>query len=100
MERTVGFIKNENVRSSEEDRDGLSLVGALGDLDDLGVSSGDFVNESSSSEFILSELVNVSDGSSVNSSANEINILSVDVLNNHNSLLGEEMEGQVGDGFS
>jgi len=100
MERSVGLVENESVRSSEEDGDSLTLVGAFGHLDDLSVSGGALFNESGSSELILSELVNVSNGGSVNSSADEIDVVSVDVLDDHNALLGKEMEGQIGNGVS
>lgn len=39
-------------------------------------------------------------GGGVNSSGNEIDFVSVDILDNHNSLFGQEMESQITDGFS
>ena len=100
MERSVGLIEDESVRSSEEDRDGLTLVRALSHLDNLSVSGGSLFNESGVSELFLSELINVSNGGGVNGSGDEINIVSVDILDDHNSLFGEEMEGQIGNGVS
>lgn len=40
------------------------------------------------------------DWDSVDGLADEAHILSIDILNNHNSLLGEEMEGKVVDSIS
>ena len=101
MEGAVCLVEHELVRASEQDGDGLALVGALSDLDDFSAAaSADFFNETGRAELLGLELVNVGHGCGTKSLADEINIIAVDVLDDHDLLLGEEMEGQVTDGFS
>ena len=42
----------------------------------------------------------MSNGSCLNSARNEINLVTVNVLDNHNLLLGQEMESQIADSFA
>lgn len=100
MEGSVGLIEDELVGSSEENRDGLSSVGASSDFNDLGTTLGDFVDEVGVTELLLGKLVDVGDGSGVDGSRDEVYLVAVDVLNDHHVLLGQEMEGEVGDSLS
>jgi len=102
MEGSVSFVEDETVGTSQKEGDSLSLVGASSDLNDLGLTTtgGNFVDEVGSSELLGLELVNVSNGGGVDSSGDEINLVSVNILDNHDVLLGEEMEGKVGDGLA
>ena len=96
MEGSLGLLEHKLVGSSNEDRDSLVLNWASSDLDDLLVrSSGSLLNKRSRSEFILGELIDMWNWDGVDSLANEVHIFSVDVLDDHNTLLGEEMESQV-----
>jgi len=101
VERSFSLLEHKLVGTSYEDRDSLVLGGATSDLDDLLVgSSTDLLNKFGSSELILGELINMGDGDSVDSLADEVNIVTLDVLDDHNALLGEEMEGKFVDGVS
>jgi len=51
-------------------------------------------------ELLSSELVNVSDGSGINSTGDEINLISLNVFDHHNVLLCEEMKGEVTDSLT
>ena len=59
-----------------------------------------FLDKISSSELFFGKLVDVGNRGSSDSSRDEINLLSVDVLDDHDVFLGEEMESEVGDGLS
>lgn len=101
MEGPICLIEHQLVATSEEDGDGLALVGASGHLDNLGSTAGTALfNEVGLSEFLGLELVNMSDWGSTDSFRDEVNVITVDVLNNHDLFLGKEMECQVTDGFS
>lgn len=62
MQRAVSLVQNELIRTSQEDGDGLSLVGAAGDLDELALAGGKFFDEISRAELVWGELVDVGDG--------------------------------------
>ena len=101
MEGSISLIEHQLVATSEEDGDGLALVGASSHLDNLGcTASTALFNKVGLSEFLGLELVNMSDWGSTDSFRDEVNVITVDVLNNHDLFLGEEMECQVADGFS
>ena len=101
MEGTVSLIKHELVGASEQNGDSLTLVGAASDLDNfLGTTSADFLDQIGSSELLLGELINVSNGNGVDSSANEINFFSVNIFDDHNTLFGQEMKSKVAHSFS
>jgi len=101
MEGTVGLFEHESVGATEEDGNSLTLVGAFENLDNFVASSGTFFNnEASSAELLLCELVNMGDGCGVDGAGNEINLVAVNVLDNHNLLFGEEMESKVGNGLA
>ena len=101
MEGAVGFVEDELVRASKKNGDGLALVRALSDLDNLGgTTCADLFDEASGTELLSLELVDMGDGSGTNSLADEINLVTINILDDHDLLLGEEVEGQVADGLS
>lgn len=101
MEGTVCFVEDELVRASKKDGDGLALVGALGNLNNFGSATGaDLLNEAGGSELLGLELVDVSDGRGTDSLGDKFNIITVNILNDHDLLLGEEMKGEIADSLS
>jgi len=101
MEGTVCFVEDELVRASKKDGDGLALVGALGNLNNFGSATGaDLLNEAGGSELLGLELVDVSDGRGTDSLGDKFNIITVNILNDHDLLLGEEMESEIADSLS
>lgn len=101
MEGSVGLLKHECVRATKQNGDGFSLVGAAGDLDDLGrTTSGLLNNEVGVTEHVRLQVINVSNWGAVDGSADKINLASVDVLDNHNLHLGEEVESELGNGLT
>lgn len=51
-------------------------------------------------ELFNGELVNVGNGGGVEGPGDEVDLVALDVLNNHHVLLGKEMEGQITDSLS
>lgn len=101
MERSLSLVKNQLVGSSQQDGNSSILGWASSDLYDLsGSSSVDLADEVSSSKLLLGEVVDVSDWGTLDSLGDEVNVVSLNILDNHNLLLGQEMEGQVVDGVS
>ena len=100
METSVSLVKDELVRASQQDGDGLALVGALGDLDDFSTAAGaDLLYKAGAAELLWLELVDVGDGHGTDSLGDEVHIVTLDVLDHHDFLLGEEMQCQVTDGL-
>lgn len=96
MEGTVGLVENELVGTTKKYRDGLAFIGAASDFNDLvGSTSADFFNKVGFAQLISFELVNVSNWSCTDGSTDEINVASVDVSDDHDLLLGQEVEGKV-----
>ena len=94
MERSLGLLKHKLVRSSNENRNSLVLRWASSDLDNLLVRSGtDLLNNGGSSKLLRSELIDMRNWDSVDSLADEWDIFSLDILNDHDVLLGKEMKG-------
>ena len=101
MEGALSLIDDELVGASQEDRDGLTLVGASSNLDNfLGASSADFLTDVGASKLFLGKLVWVGNWGGIDGFADEVNLVTVDILDNHDLFLGQEMESQVGDGFA
>mmetsp|Transcript_2008 Transcript_2008/g.2991 ORF Transcript_2008/g.2991 Transcript_2008/m.2991 type:complete len:236 (+) Transcript_2008:430-1137(+) len=101
MEGSLGLLEHKLVGASHEDGDSLVLRGAAGDLDDSLVgASGDFFDEVSGSKLLGGELINMRDGDSVDGLADEVDVVALNVLDDHDVLLGEEMEGEVVDGIT
>ena len=101
MERAVSLIENKLVGATKQDGDSLALVRAACNFDDFrGATSAAFFNKAGSSELFSLELIDVGDGGGADGLANELNVATIDVLDDHNLLLGEEMEGQVTDSLS
>ena len=101
MEASVSFVEDELVRASHQDGDGLALVGALGDFNDFSTATGaDLLYKAGAAELLWLELVDVGDGHGTDSLGDEVHIITLDILDHHDSLLGEEMESQVTDSLS
>jgi hypothetical protein len=101
MEGALSLIDDELVGTSQENGDSLTLVRASSDLDNfLGASSADFLADIGLSELFLGELVWVGNWDGVDGSADEVNLVAVDVLDHHDLLLGQEVESQVRDGLA
>jgi len=95
------LVEKKLVAASEEDGHGLALVGAASHLDDFGGTTGaDLLDEVSATELLGLKLVDVSNGGGSDSLGDEFNIIALNVLDDHNLLLGEEMESEVVDGLS
>jgi hypothetical protein len=69
-------------------------------LDNLAFVGGDFFNQVSSAEFSGGEGLNGSDGNGTNSLANELNLVSFNVSDDHNAELGQEVQWQLVDGVT
>ena len=83
MEGSLSLIKNKSVGSSQKNGHGSVLGWASSDLNDLSVSSSRLLaNEVSSSEFLLGEVVDVSDWGTLNSLGDEVNHISFNILDN------------------
>ena len=101
MEGSIGLIENQLVATSEQDRHSLALVGAAGHLDNLGcTSSTDLFHKVGLSELLGLKLIDVGNWRGTNSLRDEIDVFTIDVLDNHDLFLGQEMECQVADGLS
>mmetsp|Transcript_35325 Transcript_35325/g.34356 ORF Transcript_35325/g.34356 Transcript_35325/m.34356 type:complete len:316 (-) Transcript_35325:267-1214(-) len=95
MQRPLCFVKNELVGGSEQDRNGLGLLLAPSDLHDLPVSaSGDLLDQLREAQLLLGEVVNVGHRDRTDGLRNEIYLVSVNVFDDHDVLLGEEVEGE------
>ena len=95
MKRSLGLLKHKLVGSSHKDGDGFILSWASSYLYNLLVrSSANLLNKTGSSELFSGKLVDVSNWSGACSLANKVNIVSLDILDDHNLLLGQEMESQ------
>lgn len=101
-------MQDEHVRTSNKDAQGLGSGTGSGDFQNLGtIRESNFFNSLGLSELISLELVDVGDwnttdslGKSVTYITDEVNFSSFDVLDNHDFLLGEEMQSQIVDGIS
>ena len=93
MERSLGLLKHKLVRSSNENRNSFVLRWASSDFDNLLVRSGtDLLNNGGSSKLLRSELIDMRNWNSVDSLADEWDIFSLDILNDHDVLLRKEMK--------
>lgn len=64
MQRTIGLLQNELVRTTNENRDGLARILDTSDLDDFSIaSSGNFLDEIGRSERLSHEVVSGGDRS-------------------------------------
>lgn len=101
MEGTVSFVEDQLVGTSEEDGNSLVCGWAACDLDNFSSATGtNLFDETGMSELIGVELVNMSNWGAIDGLADEIDVISIDILDNHNLLLGEEMKSKVTDGLS
>ena len=101
MEGAVSLVEDQLVGASKEDGDGFAGVRAASHFDNFsGAASADLLDEFGRAELLSLELVNVSNGGGTDGLGDEIDLFSVDILDNHNLLLGEEMESEIADGLS
>ena len=101
MEGPLGFVEHELVGPSQEDGNGSAFVGATCHLDDLSLSaSGDLFNELSESELLGGEVVNMGDRGGLEGLGDEVDLVSVDIFDDHDVLLCEEVERKVVEGVS
>ena len=96
MEGSVSLLKHELVGAAQQNGDGFTLVGAAGDLDDLGRATSRLLNnEVSLAEHLGLQVVDVGDSSALDGSADEVDLASINVLDDHNLHFGEEVEGKL-----
>jgi hypothetical protein len=96
VEGSLGLLEHQLVGSSDEDGDSLALSWASGDLDNLLIATGAYLlDKSSGSELIRGELVDMWGWNGVDGLADEVDIISLDILDDHDVFLGQEMESQI-----
>mgnify|MGYP006970026251 CR=1 FL=1 len=101
MKRPLSFFKDKLIWTTKEDRNGLAFIGTSSNFDNLWrATSGFFNNKFGRTAFIGGEVINVGDWGSFDRAANEIDLISFNVFDNHNLFLGKEMKGKVASSFS
>jgi len=101
MKRAICLLEYKSIGPAQENTDGLALVWAFEDFDNLFASTCRlFDNETSLAQLVLVELVDMGNGAGSNSARNKVNLVPVDVLNDHNLLLRQEMQSKVAGCFA
>lgn len=71
------------------------MVRAASDLNDfVFTTSSNFFNELCATELLLSEMINVCNRGGTSGLGDEINLVSINILNDHNVFLSQEMKSK------
>mmetsp|Transcript_37990 Transcript_37990/g.82658 ORF Transcript_37990/g.82658 Transcript_37990/m.82658 type:complete len:307 (+) Transcript_37990:263-1183(+) len=102
VDRSVGFLENEVVRATEQDRHGMARILHPGELDDLVPASGhDYVADVfGAPQLIGRHTVGMSDGGTTQSSADEFDVGTFNVGYHQNAHLGQKVQRKFVVGIS
>jgi hypothetical protein len=100
VQTSLALLQDQSVRTGADHADSLSRVLNSSHLDDLGSTLRRLLDQLCVTELVLGERLNVGNGLAACRSRDEVDLVSLDVLDDHDLQLGEEMEGEVGDSVS
>lgn len=100
MQGTLGLIQNESVGTSNQHRHSLALVLYTHNLEHSGATGLLLLDQICRTQLVLGERVDVGDWFTAGGLANELDLVSLDILDGQDVELCEEMEGKVVDGVS
>ena len=77
------------------------MCGTAGHLDNLVLAAGgNLLNKAGSTQLLSSELVDVWHWDATRSLADEVDIIALNILDDHDALLSEEMQSHIIDGIT
>lgn len=95
MEGAIGLVNDQRIGSSDENRNGLGLSKSS-DFEDLSiVFQPSLLASLGISELISRQMIDMSNWDSSDGPADEIHIIPLDILHDHDSLLGQEMQRKL-----
>lgn len=100
VQTPLTLLQDQRVGTCANDRDCLPRILHPCDLDDLCPGETRLLDELGRTQLVLGKGLDVRDGPAPRRLCNEVDLVPLNVLDDHDLELGEEVQGQVGDGVS
>eukprot|EP00962_Isochrysis_galbana_P000699 scaffold190_cov112-Isochrysis_galbana.AAC.2 len=100
VQRALGLVQHKLVGRLAQDGDGLARIGHAGDADDLAVARRDLLHQLGLAQLLRVEGVDVGDRKAAARLADELDVVTLNVLDHQDLHLGQEVEREVGDGVA
>lgn len=100
MQTPLTLFKHKLIRTRANDTHGLTSVFDTSNFHDLGARLVSFLHQLCGTELVLGEGLNVGHGLGTGGLGNEVDFVSLNVLDDKDLELGKEVKGKIGDGVA